>query len=178
MPTTSSRVPASSRISVRVNRSRLREIAASRADVPPVRPGRSLKTPKVNLREHSINRFVPKKRGEVGDRVKTDRRDAMMLAKLHRLLEGDIARQSTASALDHCYAHRRLVQIQFDICDIVHLARPPCMRLYAGHPTWATVDAVLDQGADAANMGGWDYLSGRRLPMGRGVNWLCQHRPR
>jgi hypothetical protein len=35
---------------------------------------------------------------------------------------------------DPAYGHRRLVHIQSDVCDIVHSARPPCMRLCAGHP--------------------------------------------
>src|SRR5229473_6587053 len=46
----------------------------------------------------------------------------------------DLPYLATASALGDRHAHRRLVDVQSDICDIVHSARPPCMRLNAGHP--------------------------------------------
>src|SRR4029077_13429655 len=49
----------------------------------------------------------------------------------------------TAAALGNRHANRRLVHIQSDVCDIVHQARPPCLRLCAGNPAqpWTLVHA-------------------------------------
>ena len=117
---------------------------------------------------------------KAGDRVKTDRRDALMLVKLHRAgeltpiwipdaaheamrdlvraratavravskarqhLQGFLLRAvleyanlsylPTAAALGSRHANGRLVHIQSNVCDIVHQARPPCLRLCAGNP--------------------------------------------
>ena len=45
----------------------------------------------------------------------------------------DLSHLAVTAALSHGHAYRRLVHIQANKGDIVHLARPPCMRLCAGH---------------------------------------------
>src|ERR1700738_4586749 len=47
----------------------------------------------------------------------------------------------TAAAFGNRHANRRLVHIQSNVCDIVHQARPPCLRLCAGNPS-TTLDIV------------------------------------
>jgi len=56
-------------------------------------------------------------------------------SRVKRLLEHtELPYLPTATVLGHRHANRRLVHVQSDVCDIVHQARPPCMRLRAGHP--------------------------------------------
>lgn len=46
----------------------------------------------------------------------------------------DLPHFAGPSALRYGDADARFVNVQSDVCDIVHQARPPCMRLCAGHP--------------------------------------------
>ena len=51
-----------------------------------------------------------------------------------RFSKTPICLTSPLPALGDCHANRRFMHIQSYIRDIVHAARPPCMRLCAGHP--------------------------------------------